>query len=156
MTTLADLLPKKGEPKLTTDAVLDRFVTWVTTTGLSLYGHQEEAILELLGGKHVVLATPTGSGKSLVALAFHFLAMAEGKTSIYTCPIKALVNEKFFALCEVFGAENVGMMTGDAAINRKAPIICCTAEILSSLAIREQRLFAACVVLVLFATGAIA
>jgi superfamily II RNA helicase len=147
MTTLADLLPKKGELKLTADAVLDRFVTWVSTSGLTLYGHQEEAILELLGGKHVVLATPTGSGKSLVALALHFLAMAEGKTSIYTCPIKALVNEKFFALCDAFGAENVGMMTGDAAINRDAPILCCTAEILSNLALRQQRIIAECVVM---------
>jgi superfamily II RNA helicase len=147
MTTLAALLPKIGEPKLTTDAVLDRFVTWVSGTGLSLYGHQEEAILELLGGKHVVLATPTGSGKSLVALAFHFLAMAEGKTSVYTCPIKALVNEKFFALCDAFGAENVGMMTGDAAINRDAPILCCTAEILSNLALRQQRIVAEAVVM---------
>ena len=144
---LAALLPKPGEPSLTPDAVLDRFVQYVTTTGLSLYPAQEEAVLELLGGKHVVLATPTGSGKSLVALAFHFMAMAEGKTSFYTCPIKALVNEKFFALCDAFGAENVGMMTGDAAINRKAPIICCTAEILSSFSIREQRRFADCVVM---------
>ncbi len=144
---LAALLPKPGEPKLTPDAVLDRFVQYVTSTGLSMYPAQEEAMLELLGGKHVVLATPTGSGKSLVALAFHFQAMAQGKTSFYTCPIKALVNEKFFALCDAFGAENVGMMTGDAAINRKAPIICCTAEILSSFAIREQRLFADCVVM---------
>ncbi len=144
---LAALLPKNGEPKLTADQVLDRFVSYATNTGLSLYPAQEEAVLELLGGKHVVLATPTGSGKSMVALAFHFMAMAEGKTSFYTCPIKALVNEKFFALCDAFGAENVGMMTGDAAINSKAPIICCTAEILSSLAIREQRLFAECVVM---------
>jgi superfamily II RNA helicase len=144
---LAALLPKPGEPKLTPDAVLDRFVQYVTSTGLSMYPAQEEAMLELLGGKHVVLATPTGSGKSLVALAFHFQAMCEGKTSFYTCPIKALVNEKFFALCDAFGAENVGMMTGDAAINRKAPIICCTAEILSTFAIREQRLFADCVVM---------
>ncbi|MBL8912098.1 MAG: DUF3516 domain-containing protein [Archangium sp.] len=144
---LAALLPKPGEPKLSADQVLDRFVNYVTSTGLSLYPAQEEAVLELIGGKHVVLATPTGSGKSLVALAFHFMAMAEGKTSFYTCPIKALVNEKFFALCDAFGAENVGMMTGDAAINRKAPIICCTAEILSSYAVREQRLFAECVVM---------
>ena len=144
---LAALLPKPGEPKLTADQVLDRFVAYATNTGLSLYPAQEEAVLELLGGKHVVLATPTGSGKSMVALAFHFMAMAEGKTSFYTCPIKALVNEKFFALCDAFGAENVGMMTGDASINSKAPIICCTAEILSSLAIREQRLFAECVVM---------
>ena len=144
---LASLLPKAGEPRLSPDAVLDRFVQYVTTTGLTLYPAQEEAILELLGNKHVVLAMPTGSGKSLVALAFHFFAMSQGKTSFYTCPIKALVNEKFFALCDAFGAENVGMMTGDAAINRKAPIICCTAEILSSLAVREQTLFADCVVM---------
>ncbi len=144
---LAALLPPAGAPKLTSDQVLDRFVTYVSNAGLSLYSAQEEAVLELLGGKHVVLATPTGSGKSLVALAFHFMAMAEGKTSFYTCPIKALVNEKFFALCDAFGAENVGMMTGDAAINRDAKIICCTAEILSNLCLREQRQFADCVVM---------
>jgi superfamily II RNA helicase len=144
---LLNLLPKSDEPRLAPDAVLDLFVQYVTSTGLSLYPAQEEAVLELLGGKHVVLATPTGSGKSLVALAFHFMAMATGKTSFYTCPIKALVNEKFFQLCDAFGPENVGMMTGDAAINRNAHIMCCTAEILSSFAIREQRLFADCVVM---------
>ena len=143
----AALLPPPGAPKLTSDAVLDRFVNSVADAGLSLYPAQEEAVLELLGGKHVVLATPTGSGKSLVALAFHFMAMAEGKTSYYTCPIKALVNEKFFALCDAFGAQNVGMMTGDAAINREAKIICCTAEILSNLCLREQRQFVDCVVM---------
>jgi len=145
--TLSDLLPKKGEPRLSAEGVLDHFISWVSSTGLSMYPHQEEAVLELLGGKHVVLATPTGSGKSLVALAFHFLAMAEGKRSIYTCPIKALVNEKFFALCDAFGAENVGMMTGDAAINRDAPILCCTAEILSNLALRQQTIVAEAVVM---------
>ena len=98
---------------------------------------QEEALLELVAGKHVILNTPTGSGKSLVATALHFKAMAEGKRSFYTCPIKALVNEKFFALCELFGPENVGMMTGDATINRDAPIICCTAEILANMALRD-------------------
>ncbi|GMU61440.1 MAG: DEAD/DEAH box helicase [Myxococcaceae bacterium] len=143
---LAALLPAKGS-RLSADEVLDRFVTYVSGTGLTLYPAQEEAILELLGGKHVVLATPTGSGKSLVALALHFMAMAEGKTSFYTCPIKALVNEKFFALCDAFGAEAVGMMTGDAAINRDAPILCCTAEILSNLSIRQQRQFADVVVM---------
>src|SRR4051794_34652622 len=86
------------------DEVLSRFVSHVTASGLSLYSAQEEAILELLEGKHVILATPTGSGKSLVATALHFKAMAEGKISYYTCPIKALVNEKFFALCDLFGA----------------------------------------------------
>ncbi len=134
---LASLLPRPGEPALSSDEILNRFVGWVAATGLELYPAQEEAILELLGGKHLFLKTPTGSGKSLVATALHFKAMAEGKTSFYTCPIKALVNEKFFALCEAFGAENVGLMTGDAAINREARIICCTAEILSNLALRD-------------------
>ena len=134
---LAALLPPPGAPPLTSDAVLDQFVSWVAQTGISLYPAQEEGILALLEGKHLILNTPTGSGKSLVATFLHFKCMAEGKRSFYTCPIKALVNEKFFALCQLFGPENVGMMTGDAAINRDAPIICCTAEILSNLAVRE-------------------
>ena len=124
---------------MSTDEILNRFVGYVSSTGLSLYSAQEEAILELLADKHLFLKTPTGSGKSLVATALHFKAMAEGKISYYTCPIKALVNEKFFALCEAFGPENVGMLTGDASINREAPIICCTAEILANMAMRDSR-----------------
>ncbi|WP_434380156.1 DEAD/DEAH box helicase [Melittangium boletus] len=144
---LAALLPDAGQGPLDSDEILSRFVGWVESTGLSLYPAQEEAILELLGGKHLFLKTPTGSGKSLVAMALHFKAMAEGKVSFYTCPIKALVNEKFFALCEAFGAENVGLLTGDAAINREAPIICCTAEILSNLGLRDAMLRADYVVM---------
>ncbi len=121
--------------------MLDRFVEHATASGLSLYPAQEEAVLELLSGKHVVLATPTGSGKSLVAEALHYFSLSQGRTSFYTCPIKALVNEKFFALCKLFGADNVGLMTGDGAVNRNAPIICCTAEILSNLCLRESRHF---------------
>ena len=120
------------------DDVLSGFVSHVAAAGLSLYPAQEEAILELCSGKHVILNTPTGSGKSLVATALHFKALCEGKVSFYTCPIKALVNEKFFALCNEFGADNVGMLTGDAAINPGAKIVCCTAEILSNLALRDR------------------
>jgi superfamily II RNA helicase len=118
-------------------AILDRFVRWVADSGLTPYAHQEEALLELAAGKHVVLATPTGSGKSLVALGLHFKALCEGKRSFYTAPIKALVNEKFFALCETLGRENVGMMTGDASINWAAPVICCTQEVLANMALRQ-------------------
>ncbi len=118
-------------------AILDRFLRWVEASGLTPYAHQEEALLELAAGKHVVLATPTGSGKSLVALGLHFKALCEGKRSFYTAPIKALVNEKFFALCEAFGAENVGMLTGDASINWAAPVICCTQEVLANMALRQ-------------------
>ncbi|BDG10570.1 DEAD/DEAH box helicase [Anaeromyxobacter paludicola] len=136
---LAARLPAPGSPPLAQDQVLDAFVSWVTEAGLALYPAQEEALLALLEGNHLVLSTPTGSGKSLVATFLHFLAMSQGRRSFYTCPIKALVNEKFFALCQIFGPENVGMMTGDAAINRDAPIVCCTAEILMNLAVREAR-----------------
>jgi superfamily II RNA helicase len=136
--TLGALLPEPGAT-LGPGEVLDRFVAWVTGTGLTLYPAQEEAILQLLDGRHVVLATPTGSGKSLVATFLHFQALCAGQRSFYTCPVKALVNEKFFALCDTFGPERVGMMTGDAAINREAPVVCCTAEILANLAVREAR-----------------
>ena len=133
---LAALLAGKKLP-LDGDEILSHFVGYVSGTGLDLYPAQEEALLELVAGKHIILNTPTGSGKSLVATAMHFKAMAEGKVSFYTCPIKALVSEKFFALCELYGPDNVGMMTGDATINRGAPIICCTAEILANLALRD-------------------
>lgn len=118
-------------------AILDRFLDWVAATGFTPYPAQEEALLELSLGKHVVLDTPTGSGKSLVATGLHFKAMCEGRRSFYTAPIKALVSEKFFALCELFGPENVGMLTGDASINWAAPIICCTAEVLSNMSLRQ-------------------
>ncbi len=117
--------------------LLDAITEAAADRGLTLYPHQEEAILSVLSGDNVVLATPTGSGKSLVAEAAHRAALAEGRVSFYTAPIKALVSEKFFALCEVFGAKDVGMLTGDASVNADAPIICCTAEILANIALRE-------------------
>ncbi|NNC81235.1 MAG: DUF3516 domain-containing protein [Acidimicrobiales bacterium] len=117
--------------------LLDVFLEYAADIGLSLYPAQEEAILELFGGNHVILATPTGSGKSLVGVAAHFDAMARGVRSFYTAPIKALVSEKFFALSATFGSDNVGMITGDASVNPGAPIICCTQEILANRALRE-------------------
>ena len=131
--TLSDLIP--SDP--TSDELLGRFLDYVESRGLTLYPAQETAILELFEGKNVILGTPTGSGKSLVASALHFKALAEGRKSVYTCPIKALVNEKWLALCRDFGPENVGLSTGDATVNRDAPILCCTAEILANIALRE-------------------
>ena len=119
------------------DELYEAFSTWADRQGLSLYPHQDEAIIEVLSGRHVVLASPTGSGKSLVATAAHFAALAGDRVSFYTAPIKALVNEKFFALCDVFGADQVGLLTGDASVNADAPIICCTAEVLANIALRE-------------------
>jgi superfamily II RNA helicase len=129
----APLAPLPGSPD--PDAVLDRFLAVVTQRGLRPYPEQEDAMLELFAGRNVILATPTGSGKSLVAAAFHFQALCRGERSVYTCPIKALVNEKFLSLCRDFGPENVGMMTGDASVNPAAPLLCCTAEILANLAL---------------------
>jgi superfamily II RNA helicase len=120
--------------------LLDRFLTYVDKRNLKLYPAQETAILELFEEKNVILNTPTGSGKSLVAMAAHFKALAQGKRSVYTCPIKALVNEKWLGLCREFGPDNVGLCTGDASVNRDAPILCCTAEILANIALREGQL----------------
>ena len=133
--TLYDLIPR-GE-SFTNDVLLDRFLDYTAARRLTLYPAQEAAILELYDDKNVILNTPTGSGKSLVAAALHFQAVARGRRSVYTCPIKALVNEKFLALCHDFGPDNVGLSTGDATVNRDAPILCCTAEILANLALRE-------------------
>ena len=138
---LTDLLEDiaQAPESLFEDAVWDSFNSWTTSRGISLYPAQEEASLALLAGDNVILATPTGSGKSMVANAAHFIAMARGQRSFYTAPIKALVSEKFFALCEIFGAENVGMMTGDATVNSNAPIIAATAEIVANIALREGK-----------------
>jgi len=129
-------LPTSDEA-VSTDLILDRFLDYTKEKGVDLYPAQEEAILELLSGKNVILNTPTGSGKSLVALALQFDALAHGRRSYYTSPIKALVNEKFFSLCRDFGPDLVGMITGDATVNSDAPIIVCTAEILMNDALRE-------------------
>ncbi|OBF12009.1 DEAD/DEAH box helicase [Mycobacterium sp. ACS4331] len=119
------------------DALYTSFASWAEAAGTTLYPHQEEALIELVSGANVVLATPTGSGKSLVATGALYAALAGRRRSYYTAPIKALVSEKFFALCDVFGAANVGMLTGDASVNAEAPIIACTAEILANVALRE-------------------
>ncbi|MBF6345873.1 DUF3516 domain-containing protein [Nocardia cyriacigeorgica] len=124
-------------PGTDADALYESFGTWAAEQGTPLYPAQDEALLELASESNVILATPTGSGKSLVAVGAHLFALTRGQRTYYTAPIKALVSEKFFALCEVFGAERVGMVTGDAAVNPDAPIICATAEILANLALRE-------------------
>jgi superfamily II RNA helicase len=130
---LSALRAKGADP----DVVFASFAAWAEASGTVLYPAQEEALIEMVSGANVVLATPTGSGKSLVATGALYAALAAGRSSYYTAPIKALVSEKFFALCDVFGAANVGMLTGDAAVNAGAPIIACTAEVLANIALRE-------------------
>ncbi|MGY4719857.1 DEAD/DEAH box helicase [Naumannella huperziae] len=141
--TLTDLIPDNPSP----EALYDAFADWAAQRGTPLYPHQEEALLALVSGENVIISTPTGSGKSMVALAAHFAALARDEVSFYTAPIKALVSEKFFDLVAAFGADNVGMVTGDGSVNADAPIICCTAEILANIALREGALAdAGCVI----------
>ncbi len=136
---LTELLPNTPPRGATAESTYEAFVKWVEDRGIGLYPAQDEAVMEFVAGNNVILATPTGSGKSLVAVAAHFHALARGERSYYTAPIKALVSEKFFDLCKIFGAENVGMVTGDSSVNQDAPIICCTAEILANIALREGK-----------------
>ncbi|MFT4136052.1 DEAD/DEAH box helicase [Microbacterium sp.] len=131
--SLLDRVPAGADP----DAVYDGFVAWAADQGLTLYPAQDEAAIELVSGANVILSTPTGTGKSLVAVAAHVACLSRGGRTYYTAPIKALVSEKFFALVDIFGAANVGMVTGDSSVNPDAPIVCCTAEILANLALRQ-------------------
>ncbi len=133
----APLIDRVPRGRADADLILGRFLEWLADRGIEPYPAQEEAFLELLAGRHVILGTPTGSGKTLVAALLHFRALCEWQRSFYTSPTKALASEKFFWMCEEFGAENVGMLTGDASINADAPILCCTTEILSNMALRR-------------------
>ncbi|MFF6996644.1 DEAD/DEAH box helicase [Streptomyces sp. NPDC008313] len=133
--TLIDQLPQTADP----DALYEAFESWTGERGLTLYPHQEEALIEVVSGANVIVSTPTGSGKSMIAAGAHFAALARDEVTFYTAPIKALVSEKFFELCKLFGTENVGMLTGDASVNADAPVICCTAEVLASIALRDGR-----------------
>ena len=138
--SLGRLIPWPDEetyPNIPAEEALDLFLGWVDSRGIELWPHQEEALLSLAAGDHLILGTPTGSGKSMVALGMCFMSVCTDRRAYYTAPIKALVSEKFFDLVSLFGRENVGMITGDASINAGAPIICCTAEILANQALRE-------------------
>lgn len=137
---MPSLDPSLPSDTSSSDDILGVFLDYLVESGIEPYDHQEQAILELFSGNNVILNTPTGSGKSLVALALHFRAICQKRRSYYTVPIKALANEKFLSLCHIFGPENVGMITGDATVNPGAPVICCTAEILANMALREGEL----------------
>jgi superfamily II RNA helicase len=122
------------------DEVLERFEAWTTDQGISLYPAQEEAILTLLSGANVIMATPTGSGKSLVAVAAHAQALARGAAQLVHRADQGPGQREVLRARRIFGAEQVGMLTGDAAVNPAAPIICATAEVLANHALRDREL----------------
>ena len=133
---LARLLDELG-PTPGPDALYASFETWAAERGMPLYPHQADALLATLAGANTIITTPTGSGKTLIATAAHVATLAARGRVYYTAPIKALVSEKFFSWVDDFGADLVGMVTGDASVNPDAPIICCTAEILANIALRQ-------------------
>ena len=139
--SLGRLIPWPDDPALYPDIdpgeALELFLGWTDEQGIELWPHQEDACMNLAVGDHVILGTPTGSGKSLVALCLGFVAVCTNRRLYYTAPIKALVSEKFFDMARLFGHESVGMLTGDASINPGAPIVCCTAEILANIALSD-------------------
>jgi superfamily II RNA helicase len=90
---------------------------------------QRQAIAALNQGKSVVVCAPTGSGKTLIGEYAIHQALSQGKRVFYTTPLKALSNQKLRDFREQFGAEQVGLLTGDVSVNRDAPILVMTTEI---------------------------
>lgn len=90
---------------------------------------QQQAIAALEAGRSVVVCAPTGSGKTLIGEYAIHRALARGRRVLYTTPLKALSNQKLRDFREVFGSDNVGLLTGDVSINRDAPVLVMTTEI---------------------------
>ena len=103
---LAQSLPKQTDM----EEAFDVFIDWTLDLGIELYPAQEEGVMEVMSDHHVILNTPTGSGKSMVALGAHFWALVQGKRSVYTSPIKALVNEKFLVYVKLLVQKTWGCL----------------------------------------------
>ena len=101
--------------------------------GFTPDGFQTDAFDQLEAGDHVIVAAPTGSGKTLVASYAIELALARGERVFYTTPIKALSNQKYHDLIDEYGADRVGLLTGDNAINAEASVVVMTTEVLRNM-----------------------
>jgi ATP-dependent RNA helicase HelY len=94
---------------------------------------QIEACRALEAGKGVLVAAPTGSGKTIVGEFAVHLALKQGRKCFYTTPIKALSNQKYADLCRRYGAAKVGLLTGDNSLNAEAPVVVMTTEVLRNM-----------------------
>jgi Superfamily II RNA helicase len=101
--------------------------------------YQIEACQALEAGKGVLVAAPTGSGKTVVGEFAVHLALQQGKKCFYTTPIKALSNQKYADLCRRYGAAKVGLLTGDNSVNSDAPVVVMTTEVLRTCCTRAPR-----------------
>ena len=112
------------------DGFRDRFEA---SLGFVLDRFQLDAIDALDEGSNVVVAAPTGSGKTVVAVYAIERAIAEGRKVFYTTPLKALSNQKYVELTQRFGSAQVGLLTGDNVTNREAPVVVMTTEVLRNM-----------------------
>jgi len=118
--------------------VIDR-PTFAADRGITLDQFQLDALDALDGGGSVLVAAPTGSGKTLVAEYAIEDALARGVKAFYTTPLKALSNQKFTDFASRFGRERVGLLTGDNTINGEAPVVVMTTEVLRNMIYADSR-----------------
>ncbi|ALE06007.1 RNA helicase [Arthrobacter sp. ERGS1:01] len=109
------------------------FGAFKETLDFELDDFQITACRALVAGRGVLLAAPTGAGKTIVGEFAVYLALSHGNKAFYTTPIKALSNQKYQELARKYGLENVGLLTGDTSINSEAPVVVMTTEVLRNM-----------------------
>src|ERR671913_2020011 len=107
--------------------------TFADGYGFAFDDYQIDACRQVEAGSGVLVAAPTGAGKTIVGEFAVFLALASGRKCFYTTPIKALSNQKYADLVRRHGAANVGLLTGDNSVNGEAPVVVMTTEVLRNM-----------------------
>ncbi len=129
----ADLSPAQRYARSRRNRQYPQLADFSSRQEFALDDFQVRACQELEDGRSVLVAAPTGSGKTIVGEFAVHLALAGGRKAFYTTPIKALSNQKFNDLSRRYGAENVGLLTGDNSINGEAPVVVMTTEVLRNM-----------------------
>lgn len=111
---------------------------FVDALGFGLDDFQSDALDALDRGVNVLVSAPTGSGKTIVANYAIGQALERQQRSFYTTPLKALSNQKYHELCDLYGVSRVGLLTGDTSINRLAPVVVMTTEVLRNMLLTES------------------